>query len=172
MTTEIEDIFNNISPPEEADGGSRKKRRKDDADKIPDGVYQAKIVEFSTFHKDDDYGNRDYFTVMWFQVTTGPAAGAEVQSFSSVGPKSVPFIKRAIKKVTGKEPSWSDLYDKEMGSTGSIQFKLVGKHVEIQQKTNGKYANIYINKVIDSSGEQGSASPANDDSDRNVDDLF
>ena len=61
MTTEIEDIFNNISPPEEADGGSRKKRRKDAADKIPDGVYQAKIVEFSTFHKDDDYGNRDYW---------------------------------------------------------------------------------------------------------------
>jgi hypothetical protein len=162
---DIEDIFNETVVEENNETGASKRRGKDDADNVPDGTYAAKIVEYSVFAKELPNGDKDYFTVMWFQVTSGPASGAELQSFSSVGPNSIRFIKRAIKTVTGSDPSWSDLYDKETGRTGRIQFDLIGKHVEITQKTKGKYSNIYIDKLI-----RGEDPEPMDD--RNVDDLF
>jgi len=164
---DIEDIFDET---EMDDGDQEVKRRgKDDADKVPDGAYNAKIVEFSVFAKELDNGDRDYFTVFWFEVTGGAASGAQLQSFSAVGPNSIKFIKKAIKTVTGRIPKWSDMYDKDTGRTGKVLFDLVGKHVQVTQKTKGKYANLYIDKVIHFDEP---VQPVDNDEDGGVDDLF
>lgn len=168
----IKDMFDSVDADEDS-GGSRR-----DMDHIKDGTYKASVTDFSVFS--DEKG--DFYVSWWFEVTDGAAAGAQLQSFSSVGPYSVKFIKRSISRVIGKTPSWEELYDEESGRTGVVRGLVVGREVQITQKTKnskGKdYVNVYVDKVINSAPAK-EAAPAEpeaeskeDDDEVDVDDLF
>ena len=136
-------------------------------DRIPDGTYKALITDFSVFSTAEG----DFYVSWWFEIDEGAASGAQLQSFSSVGPRSVAFIKRGVQRVTGSFPSWQEMFDEEAGRTGPVRGQVMNRRVQVTQKTNtnnGKdYVNVYIDKLI------GKAKPrpaAQDDVD--VDDLF
>tara|TARA_R100000808_G_scaffold23460_1_gene52088 strand:+ start:2517 stop:2993 length:477 start_codon:yes stop_codon:yes gene_type:complete len=156
----IKDLFDNTPAAETNGNGATKK----EMDTVPDGVYQAEVTDFSVFASRAG----DYYVRWWFEVTTGPASGAQLRRFTSVTDRSVGVIKSTVKKVAGDVPKWSDLF--EDGRTGRIYDDIVGKNVEIVQRTNKKnnksYINIYVNKLIDP--------PANNEAGEEVDvnDLF
>ena len=157
----IKDIFENTPAAEEGNNNNDRKM-----DTVPDGTYQAEITDFSVFTSRAG----DYYISWWFEVTTGSAAGAQLRRWTSVTDRSVGVIKSTVKKVTGDVPKWSDLFDD--GRTGRVYDDIVGKYVEIAQRTNKRgdksYVNIYINKLT--------AAPTNgaakDQDEVNVDDLF
>lgn len=177
----VKDMFDSIEVEETEDGPERKHM-----DKIPDGVYATNITDFSVFSTEEG----DFYVSWWFEVTDGVAAGAQLQSFSTVSPASVKFIKRGVQRVTGKFPAWTDLFNSETSRTGSIRAEIVGKSVQVTQKTknsNGKdYVNVYIDKLLRSNGaavpqaaaklpdapSPGSGTQAVDEDDVDVDDLF
>lgn len=157
----IKDLFDNTPAAEE---GSNSNDRK--MDTVPDGTYQAEITDFSVFTSRAG----DYYISWWFEVTTGSAAGAQLRRWTSVTDRSVGVIKATVKKVTGSVPQWSDLFDD--GHTGRVKGSIVGKHVEIAQRTNQKgektYINIYINKLT-AAPTSGST---DDQEEVDVNDLF
>lgn len=165
---DIQDLFDNTEVDEKP--AETKRRGKDDMDKVPDGTYRATVTDFSVFEKDGTH-----FVSWWFEVTSGVAAGAQLQNFSSVNPSTVQFIKRAVGRVIGHVPEWTDLFDADLGRTGAAKFDIVNKDVQITQKTvtkNGKtYVNVYVDKRL---SENGASAPEADEPSEEVDanDLF
>ena len=157
----IKDIFDNTPAAEEGNNNNDRKM-----DTVPDGTYQAEITDFSVFTSRAG----DYYISWWFEVTTGYAAGAQLRRWTSVTDRSVGVIKSTVKKVTGDVPKWSDLFDD--GRTGRVYDDIVGKYVEIAQRTNKRgdksYVNIYINKLTAAPTNEA----AKDQDEVNVDDLF
>jgi hypothetical protein len=172
----IKDLFDSAVDDDE---GSKPPKR--EMDRIKDGTYKAVVTDFSVFEK-----GGDFYVSWWFEVTDGLAAGAALQSFSGVTPKSVSFIKRSVARVIGSLPSWDDMYDEELGRTGHLQSSIVGRGVQITQKTNnvkGKdYVNVYVDKVINGASREApndgagsepqEAESTRDDDEVDVDDLF
>ena len=158
----MEDMFNNT---EANDGNNSTSKR--EMDRISDGTYNAEVTDFSVFSTD----RGDYYVSWWFRVSGGAADGAELQSFSSVSPRSIGFIKKSVKRVTGAYPTWADMFDGDSGRTGPVRYKLVGKPIQVTQKTNNRngkdYINVYVDKLLESAA---SVAPSQEDVD--VDDLF
>ena len=161
----IKNLFDETEVNEEGSPSSKKK----EMDRIKDGTYKAVVTEFSVFEKQGEY-----YVSWWFEVTDGLAAGANLQSFSSVTDRSVRFIKRSVARVIGSMPTWEMMYDED----------LEGRKVQITQKTNEssgkKYVNVYVDKVL--AAPKKSAAPAKEeppaepvtesDEEVDVDDLF
>ena len=119
-------------------------------------------------------------TGKWFEVTDGLAAGANLQSFSSVTDRSVRFIKRSVARVIGSMPTWEMMYDEEARRTGEVRSSIEGRHVQITQKTNEsngkKFVNVYVDKSLGGAKKAHpvpEAPPAvAEDDEVDVDDLF
>jgi hypothetical protein len=163
----IQDLFDDTEVEETSSEGRR------EMDRVPDGSYKAVVTDFSVFNTESG----DYYVSWWFEVTQGPASGSQLQSFSSVGPNSIKFIKRSVKTVIGKFPSWNEMFDEGTGRTGAVRNKVVGADVQITQKTNnskGKdYVNVYIDKTISAQPKAKKPAPVQDIEDEiDVDDLF
>ena len=179
----VEDMFDRIEV-EETSNGTGEKR---EMDRVSDGTYKAVVTDFSVFSTEGG----DFYVSWWFEVTDGAASGAQLQSFSSVSPHSVKFIKRSVQRITGKFPSWGQMFDAESGRTGVLRNELVGKHIQITQKTNNKsgkdYVNVYVDKLLKMNGSAppqtakaklpdaptpGTGTQSPDEDDVDVDDLF
>ena len=149
----IKDMFDSVDANEDSGGGRR------EMDHVKDGTYKAAVTDFSVFS--DEKG--DFYVSWWFEVTGGAAAGSQLQSFSSVSPYSVKFIKRSISRVIGKIPEWDELYNEEAGRTGVVRGLVVGREVQITQKTKnnkGKdYVNVYVDKVINGAPAKKAVAP-------------
>ena len=150
-------------------GEKKQEQGRREMDKVPDGTYNAEVIDFAVFSDAKD----DYYVTWWFRVSDGAAQGAQLQSFSSVSDRSITFIKKSVKAVTGSFPTWGEMYDSDSGRTGRIRFDLVGAHVQVTQKTVSKgskdYVNVYVDKRIDTPSVQP-VSSVEDEVD--VDDLF
>tara|TARA_R100000306_G_C4374495_1_gene141346 strand:+ start:26 stop:568 length:543 start_codon:yes stop_codon:yes gene_type:complete len=177
----VEDMFDSIEVEETSAGEGQR-----EMDRVPDGTYHTKVTDFSVFNTEKG----DYFVSWWFEIVDGVANGAQLQSFSSVSPSSVKFIKRSVQRVTGKYPEWSAMFNEETGRTGSLRSEIVGKDVQVTQKTNSKngkdYVNVYVDKLLKTNGAAPPAPPAKlpeaptdgagtkaaDEDEVDVDDLF
>ena len=167
----IKNLFDDTEVSDESSSTFKKK----EMDRIKDGTYKAVVTEFSVFEKQGDY-----YVTWWFEVTDGLAAGANLQSFSSVTDRSVRFIKRSVARVIGSMPTWEMMYDEESRRTGEVRSSIEGHHVQITQKTNEsngkKFVNVYVDKSL---GGAKKAHPvpaappaAAEDDEVDVDDLF
>jgi len=180
----VEDMFDSIDVDDDESGDGQR-----EMDRVPDGTYKTKVTDFSVFNTEKG----DYYVSWWFEVTDGAASGAQLQSFSSVTPTSVKFIKRSVQRVTGKYPGWGEMFDNDVGRTGVLRNEIVGQEVQVTQKTNSKngkdYVNIYVDKRLKSNGagaaapvqeaaklpdkpSAGSGTEVVDQDDVDVDDLF
>ena len=171
----IKNLFDETEVNEEGSPSSKKK----EMDRIKDGTYKAVVTEFSVFEKQGEY-----YVSWWFEVTDGLAAGANLQSFSSVTDRSVRFIKRSVARVIGSMPTWEMMYDEDLRQSGIVRSSIEGRKVQITQKTNEsngkKYVNVYVDKVL--AAPKKSAAPAKEeppaapvtesDEEVDVDDLF
>jgi hypothetical protein len=167
---DIKDMFDSAEVDEEP--SETKRRGKDDMDKIPDGSYRATVTDFSVF---EDKGT--HFVSWWFEVNSGVAAGAQLQNFSSVNPDTVQFIKRAVGRVIGRVPEWTELFDADTGRTGRAKFDIVNKDVQVTQKTVNKkgktYVNVYVDRLLSVQDKPEPETEAADSSEEvDVDDLF
>ena len=142
----VKDMFDSIEV-DESETSSEKR----EMDRVSDGTYKAVVTDFSVFNTEAG----DYYVSWWFEVIDGAASGAQLQSFSGVSPHSVKFIKRSVQRITGKYPAWGDMFDAEAGRTGILRNEVVGKTIQITQKTNNKsgkdYVNVYVDKLLKSS---------------------
>jgi len=161
---DIGDMFNS------AGSDNQETRKSDDRkmDTVPDGQYNAEVTDFSVFVSKKG----DYYVSWWFEVLSGAHRGAQLQRFTGLGPKTFHFVKSAVKTVTGKIPEWTDLYAD--GRTGPAYGSIVGKTVQVSQKSrqNGDktYVNIYVDRVIEDESVPTPPAEAFDEAD--VDDLF
>ena len=158
----MEDMFNNTQVEENETNGKR------EMDRISDGTYNAEVTDFSVFSTEKG----DYYVSWWFRVSGGAADGAELQSFSSVSPRSIGFIKKSVRRITGAYPDWSDMFDSDSGRTGPVRYELVGKPVQVTQKTNNRNGKDYVNVYVDKLLESRPAPTPPIDEDVDVDDLF
>ena len=145
----VGDMFDSIEAKDTGSNeGGKEERKRREMDRVKDGTYVATVDDFSVFSTEGG----DFYVSWWFVVSEGLANGAELQSFSSVNPGSVKFIKRTVQRITGRFPEWSDLFNTETGRTGSLRDDVLGKSVQITQKTknkNGKnYVNVYVDKLL------------------------
>jgi len=142
----IEKLFNS-TPAEETSTTESRTRR--EMSRVPDGTYSAVIDDFSVFSSADG----DYYVSWWFKISDGAARGESLQRFSMVGERTVGFIKKDIRTVTGAIPEWSNLFDEEEGFTGAVRSDVLGKSVSITQKTaqkgNKEYVNVYIDRLLE-----------------------
>jgi len=167
----IKNLFDDTEVNDESSTPFKKK----EMDRIKDGTYKAVVTEFSVFEKQGDY-----YVTWWFEVTDGLAAGANLQSFSSVTDRSVRFIKRSVARVIGSMPTWEMMYDEEARRTGEVRSSIEGRHVQITQKTNEsngkKFVNVYVDKSLGGAKKAHpvpEAPPAvAEDDEVDVDDLF
>ena len=167
----IKNLFDDTEVNDESSTPFKKK----EMDRIKDGTYKAVVTEFSVFEKQGDY-----YVTWWFEVTDGLAAGANLQSFSSVTDRSVRFIKRSVARVIGSMPTWEMMYDEEARRTGEVPSSIEGRHVQITQKTNEsngkKFVNVYVDKSLGGAKKAHpvpEAPPAvAEDDEVDVDDLF
>ena len=137
-------------------------------DTVPDGSYKAEITDFSVFVSKKG----DYYVSWWFEVLDGAKKGAQLQRFTGLGPKTFNFVKGTVKTVTGTVPQWSDLFAD--GRTGPIRNGIVGRVVQVSQKSRQSgdrtFVNIYVDKVLNSDAIPEPPASAFDEAD--VDDLF
>ena len=167
----IKNLFDDTEVNDESSTPFKKK----EMDRIKDGTYKAVVTEFSVFEKQGDY-----YVTWWFEVTDGLAAGANLQSFSSVTDRSVRFIKRSVARVIGSMPTWEMMYDEEARRTGEVRSSIEGRHVQITQKTNESNGKKFVNVYVDMSlGGAKKAHPVPEappavaeDDEVDVDDLF
>jgi hypothetical protein len=165
----IEDMFNN-TPVDGESGDSKTARR--EMSRIPDGTYKTNVDDFSVFRTDKG----DHYISWWFEVMDGDASGASLQRFSSITPRTIGIIKRSVKAVTGRVPEWNDLFNSETGRTGPIASDIVGKSVQVTQKTRSNndktYVNVYVDKRIAPINGAPAEPEVKAEEDVNVDDLF
>jgi hypothetical protein len=156
------------SAPSNSEGGSKTDERKMDV--VPDGSYDVEVTDFSVFVSKKG----DTFISWWFEVMSGQYSGAQLQRFTGVGPKTFSFIKTTVKTVTGSIPEWGAMFVD--GRTGPIRNEIIGKAVQITQKSRdyqGKaYVNIYVDKVINNPSNPSPESPAEAFDEADVDNLF
>lgn len=139
------------------------------ADVIPDGEYPAIVVDFSVFTgKADD----TVYVSWWFEVATGTCAGAEVQRFSNLdSPQGPKFVRKDLRRVTGRSVSYDDLYNEETGKTGPIKVEVLGARVLIKHRTKtvgpNTYRDVWIQSLLapPDSSSQGSQSPQDEPED-------
>jgi hypothetical protein len=162
---DIGNMFDNAPAREEQTNGKSDDRK---MDTVPDGQYTTEITDFSVFVSKKG----DYYVSWWFEVLDGPHRGAQLQRFTGLGPKTFHFVKSTVKVVAGKVPQWTDLFVD--GRTGPIQGKIVGKTVQVSQKSRQVgdrfFVNIYVDKVLQS--EPVPEPPAEAFDEAEVDDLF
>ena len=148
MSNPIEKLFNS-TPAEEPSNTDSKTRR--EMSRIPDGTYSAVVDDFSVFSSAEG----DFYVSWWFKITDGAARGESLQRFSMVGERTVGFIKKDVRTVTGEIPEWDNLFDEEEGRTGSVRASVLGKGVVVTQKTahkgNKEYVNVYIDRLNEDS---------------------
>ena len=146
----IEKLFN-TTPAEEPSNSESRPRR--EMSRVPDGTYSAVVDDFSVFSSADG----DYFVSWWFKISNGAARGESLQRFSMIGERTVGFIKKDVRTVTGEIPEWDNLFDEEEGRTGDVRAAVLGAPVVITQKTaqkgNKEYINVYIDRLIDDDPE-------------------
>lgn len=137
-------------------------------DTVPDGKYSGEVTDFSVFVSKKG----DYYVSWWFEVVDGAHRGAQLQRFTGLNPKTFHFVKSTVRTVTGKVPEWTDLFAD--GRTGPIRGKIVGKMVQLSQKSRlyeGKtFVNIYVDKVLQDEPVPNPPAEAFDEAE--VDDLF
>jgi len=162
---DIGSMFNSAPAKQEQSSGKSDDRK---MDTVPDGSYSAEVTDFSVFVSKKG----DYYVSWWFEVADGPHRGSQLQRFTGLGPKTFSFVKSTVKTVTGKVPEWGDLFVD--GRTGPIRNGIIGRVVQLTQKSkqNGErtYVNIYVDKVLNSDAIPEPPADAFDEAE--VDDLF
>jgi hypothetical protein len=162
---DIGNLFDNAPAREEQANGKSDDRK---MDTVPDGKYNGEVTDFSVFVSKKG----DYYVSWWFEVVDGPHRGAQLQRFTGLGPKTFSFVKSTVKVVSGKVPEWTDLFAD--GRTGPIQNQIVGKVVQLSQKSrqvgDRLFVNIYVDKVLQSDPVPEPPAEAFDEAD--ADDLF
>lgn len=163
--TDIGNMFND-APSTQSTSSSEERKM----DTVPDDSYNVEVTDFSVFVSKKG----DYYVSWWFEVMSGPHSGAQLQRFTSVGPRTFSFIKSTVKTAIGRVPEWDDLFVD--GRTGPIRNEIIGRAVQITQKSRdyqGKvFVNIYVDKVIKNPSNPAPAPPAEAFDEADVDDLF
>ena len=135
-------------------------------DTVPDGSYGVDITDFSVFVSKKG----DYYVSWWFEVIEGPHRGAQLQRFTGLGPRTFGFVKSTIKTVTGRVPGWTDMFVD--GRTGPVRGGVVGKLVQITQKSRDHQGKTFVNIYVDRVLEPEPQPPAEAFDEADADDLF
>jgi hypothetical protein len=139
------------------------KRRELVMDEIPDGRYEAQVIDVSYFEDRNGVKRESW----WFRVRGGPFDGSTVQRFSEINRNTAGRAKGYLLTVARGQRGnlkWSEIYDKERrASLPWLREECVGAIVNIAQRTSKghtrSFVDIYINGCISPAPVSGAPDP-------------
>jgi hypothetical protein len=123
---EIDDYFASIEETE------------DDYAELPDGRYQAKVIEARVEHSKS--GSRLQLALTFNVIAPQEFMGRLRWKYCGLNPEALEYTKKDIKRLGLELDKLSDL--------PAMCPMLIGAFVEIGVKTKGEYSNTYINGLL------------------------
>ena len=118
------------------------------ADEIPDGLYDAEVVDASIFRDKSGVWRVSW----WFAIAAGVYSGSQIQKFEIFDGRAR-FHRADVRLVLGRVPRRDELLDVEAGRMrGPVRQQIVGAVVTVRQRTttkgDRKYVDVYLNSLV------------------------
>lgn len=123
-------------------------------DDVPDGHYDATIVDFSVFMGKGGL----WFASWWFRILSGLNAGKLLQRFNGLE-HGFSFVKKDLRIAFGRVPAWDELVwddrkddDCTFRIREDLRAEIVGATAKVKQRTRKKggktYVDVFLNKIV------------------------